>query len=78
MSKNAVHRRKARAPKPTQTQTTSTSRNYDAVARELVRRGLADPAILGQSGHSPDHAATPSDSAVPIGSAAAPSKGTRP
>ena len=78
MSKNAVHRRKARAPKPTQTQTTSAPVNYDRVARELVRRGLADPAILGQSGHSPDRAATPPTTATSLDAAAAPSKGTRP
>ena len=76
MSKNAVHRRKARARKPSQAP--STSRNYDAVARELVRRGLADPAILGQSGHSPDHAATPPTTATSLDAADAPPKGTRP
>ena len=76
MSKNAVHRRKARAPKHRQSAEPLT--NYDNVARALVRAGLADPIILGQVGHSPDHPATPPDSARPIGSAAAPPKGTRP
>jgi hypothetical protein len=56
--RNQRERRRRRATKPANQARTTSDTDYRRMARDLVRRGLADPVILG----SPDQGRYASDS----------------